>query len=301
MKRGALLYKGSVKLVHAVEGHDDLVLFDFSDRISVYDKWIPNTVPDKGEVICRASSFWFRRLADAGIKTHFVEQTGPREMLVKRIEIEHDYDRITATRPSLLVPCEFIVRHYAAGSFHDRQQKGTLAGIPTGTYAYGARLPEPYCETSTKVEPTDRLIDEAEALAISKLTSAELQGIWQTCLEVDRLIDEQATRGGLIHVDGKKEFGRDARGELMLVDVFGTPDEDRWWDAEKHAAGEIVQYSKEFVRQHYVRSGYKDALYAARAAGEPEPEIPAMPDDLVSRTTGMYTTLYERITGESFR
>lgn len=301
MTKGELLYKGSVKLVYAVPGHDDLVAFEFSDRISVYDKWIPNTVPHKGEVICRASAFWFKRLAESGIRTHFVEQTGPREMIVKKIEVEHDYSKITRERGTLLVPCEFIVRHYAAGSFHDRQQKGKLAGIPADTYAYGAKLPEPYCETSTKVEPTDRLIDEAEALAISKLTSDELKHIWDVCLQVDALIDTQAAEGGLIHVDGKKEFGRDANGELMLVDVFGTPDEDRWWDAEKHAAGEIVQYSKEFVRQHYVRSGYKDALYAARAAGEAEPEIPAMPEDLVGRTTEMYTELFERITGESFR
>ncbi len=301
MKKGEVLYTGSVKQVFAVPGHDDLVLFDFSDRISVYDKWIPNTVPDKGEVICRASSFWFKQLAQSDIATHFVEQTGPREMLVKRIEVEHDYSKITRTRGQLLVPCEFIVRHYAAGSFHDRQQKGTLAGIPTDTYAYGEKLPEPYCEASTKVEPTDRLIDEAEALAISKLSPGELRGIWETCLSVDALIETQAAKGGLIHVDGKKEFGRDANGELMLVDVFGTPDEDRWWDAEKHVAGEIVQYSKEFVRQHYVRSGYKDALYEARAAGTAEPEIPPMPDDLVQRTTALYTELFERITGESFR
>ncbi len=301
MKKGELLYKGSVKLVHAVPGRDDLVIFEFTDRISVYDKWIPNTVPHKGEVICRAAAFWFRRLAEAGVRTHFVEQTGPREMVVSKIEVEHDYDRITHDRHNLLVPCEFIVRHYAAGSFHDRQQKGRLPNIPADTYAYGARLPQPYCETSTKVEPTDRLIDEAEALSISKLEPAELSGIWRTCLEVDSLIDAQAAAGGLIHVDGKKEFGRDAHGELMLVDVFGTPDEDRWWDAAKYEAGEIVQYSKEFVRQHYVRSGYKDALYEARAAGTAEPAIPPMPDDLVERTTALYTELYERITGESFR
>ncbi len=301
MSEGELLYKGSVKLVYSVPGRDDLVRFEFSDRISVFDKWIPNTVPAKGEVLCRIASFWFQRLAQSGVRTHFVEQTGPREMVVKKIEVEHDYSKITRDRRSLLVPCEFIVRHYAAGSFHDRQEKGRLDGIPAGTFAYGAKLPEPYCETSTKVEPTDRLIDEPEALDISKLTKDELQGIWATCLQVDRMIDEQVAKGGLIHVDGKKEFGRDADGELMLVDVFGTPDEDRWWDAAGYDKGEIIQYSKEFVRQHYRGTGYKDALYAARAAGEAEPDIPPMPEDLVARTTELYTSLFERITGERFR
>lgn len=298
---GELLYRGSVKLVYSVPGRDDLVRFEFTDRISVFDKWIPNEVPDKGEVLCRTASFWFQKLAAAGIRTHFVEQIGPREMLVEKIAVEHDYGQITRDRHSLLVPCEFIVRHYAAGSFHDRMAAGKLAGVPAGTYDYGARLPAPYCETSTKVEPTDRLIDRDEALRISTLTEAELDHIWSECLKVDALIDGQVSRGGLIHVDGKKEFARDARGELMLVDVFGTPDEDRWWDAAAYARGEIIQYSKEFVRQHYRRSSYKDALYAARAAGTPEPPIPPMPDALVEEARALYVALYERITQESFR
>ncbi len=296
-----LLYKGSVKLVYSVPDRPDLVRFEFSDRISVYDKWIPNTVPSKGEVICRLASYWFEKIAaELDLKTHFVERTSPTEMLVKKIHVEHDYAKITPESRSELVPCEFIVRHYVAGSFHDRMEKGKLEGVAPGAFAYGAKMAEPYCETSTKVEPTDRLIPESEALDISSLSPAQLQEIWQACLRVDALIDAQVAKGGLIHVDGKKEFGRDENGDIMLVDVFGTPDEDRWWDVEAYERGEIIQYSKEFVRQHYRSTGYKDALYAARAAGEPEPEIPAMPAELVARTTELYTGLYERITGEKF-
>lgn len=297
---GELLYTGSVKRVFSVPGRDDLVRFEFSDRISVFDKWIPNTVPSKGEVLCRTAAFWFERCADLGIPTHFVDRTGPREFLVKKIEVEHDYDRITRTRNSLLVPCEFIVRHYIAGSFWDRLKGGRIAGWDAAAHTYGEKLSTPYCETSTKVEPTDRLIDEAEALAISRLTPEELRWIWDASLKIDGVIETQAAQGGLIHVDGKKEFGRDADGNLMVVDVFGTPDEDRWWDAARYEAGEIVQYSKEFVRQHYRETGYKDALYAARASGEPEPDIPEMPADLVERTTDLYVTLFERLTGEKF-
>lgn len=298
--KSELLYKGSVKLVWSVPDRPDLVRFEFTDRISVFDKWIPNTVPDKGEVLCRTAAFWFRKLAELDIPTHFVEQTGPREMLVKKIEVEHDYDRVSRERPNLLVPCEFIVRHYVAGSFHDRMQKGKLPGTPPDTFRYGEKLAAPYCETSTKVEPTDRLIDRAEALAISKLTEAELDRIWDWCLRIDQTIDAQVAKGGLIHVDGKKEFGRDENARLMLVDVFGTPDEDRWWDAAAYAKGEIVQYSKEFVRQHYRTTGYMDALYAARAEGRDEPDIPPMPEELRQRTRQLYVDLFERITGEPF-
>jgi phosphoribosylaminoimidazole-succinocarboxamide synthase len=290
---GALLYTGSVKKVYAASGREDAVVFEFSDRISVFDKRIPNEVPHKGEVICRLAAFWFERCHAAGLYTHYLETLGPRTLLVKKVEVEHDYGQITRERNTLLVPCEFIVRHYAAGSYVDRfKGNGALAGQP---------LVPPYCETSTKVERTDRLIDRAEALAISKLTEAELDSIWASCLKVDTLIEAQVEAGGLIHADGKKEFGRDAEGRLMLVDVLGTPDEDRWWDAAAFARGEIVEISKEFVRQHYRSTGYKDALYGARAAGTDEPDIPPMPGALVERCTELYVSLFERITGEKFR
>lgn len=289
--KGELLYTGSVKKVYEAARQPGHVVFEFSDRISVFDKRIPSVVPKKGEVICGLAAFWFRQCAAAGIRTHFVEQLSPTELLVKRVDIERDYARISRERPSLLVPCEFIVRHYVAGSFLDR--------FKNGGWKHGQKLPEPYCETSTKVERTDRLIERAEALAITKLTESELESIWETCLRIDALIETQAAKGGLIHADGKKEFGRDADGSLMVVDVLGTPDEDRWWDMAAYARGEIQEYSKEFVRQHYRAIGYKDALYGARAKGEAEPDIPPMPNELIERCSVLYVGLYERLTGES--
>ena len=288
--KGDLLYTGSVKKVYAATSRPDAVVFEFSDRISVFDKRIPSEVPRKGEVICGLSAFWFRACAAAGISTHFLDQLSPTELLVKRVDIERDYAKISRERGSLLVPCEFIVRHYVAGSFLDR--------FKGDGWRHGQRLPQPYCETSTKVERTDRLIDRAEALQITHLTEAELDGIWAVCLEIDGLIEAQAARGGLIHADGKKEFGRDAEGRIMLVDVLGTPDEDRWWDTEGLARGEVVEFSKEFVRQHYRSIGYKDALYGARARGEAEPDIPPMPKSLIGEASALYLSLYERLTGE---
>lgn len=301
MSDGELLYTGSVKRVYSVPGHPDRVRFHFSDRISVFDKWIPNTVPDKGEVICRTAAFWFRTLEEAGVHTHFIDQPSPNELIVKRITVEHDYAQMAPGRPSVLLPCEFIIRHYAAGSFHDRMQKGALPDYPPDSLVYGDELEVPFLETSTKVEATDRLIDEDEALAISGMTDAELEAIWAASLRIDEIMAAQVIKGGLIHADGKKEWARDADGELMLVDVLGTPDEDRWWDAEAWSRGEVVQLSKEFVRQHYRQTGYKDALYAARAAGEAEPDIPPMPEALVAQARALYIDLYERITQESFR
>ena len=63
-------------------------------------------------------------------------------------------------------------------------------------------------------------------------------------------------------------------GRSVLVDSFGTLDEDGWWDAEAYGRGEIVQLSKEFVRGHYLETGHHSELYAAREAGTAEPQFP---------------------------
>ena len=86
----------------------------------------------------------------------------------------------------------------------------------------------------------------------------------------------------------------------MLVDSFGTLDEDRWWDKEAHDNGEIVQLSKEFVRNHYLGNGHYTQLSKARDEGLEEPSIPALPQLMIDRTADLYATMFERLTGEEF-
>ena len=122
----------------------------------------------------------------------------------------------------------------------------------------------------------------------------------ETILKVDDIIEKEAAKRGLIHCDGKKEFGYDENRNLMLIDTFGTLDEDRWWDAASYAEGKVEELSKEFVRQHYRETGYHAKLMEAREKGLPEPDIPALPQDVIDRVSKLYTDMYERITGEKF-
>ena len=101
-------------------------------------------------------------------------------------------------------------------------------------------------------------------------------------------------------MDGKKEFALGANRKPVLVDSFGTLDEDRWWDADAYANGEVVQLSKEFVRQHYLASGHHARLKQARDAGEPDPEIPALPQSVIDQTASLYASMFERLTGDVF-
>ena len=119
-------------------------------------------------------------------------------------------------------------------------------------------------------------------------------------LAVDAIIEEEAAKNGLIHVDGKKEFALGANREVVLVDTFGTLDEDRWWDAEAYANGECIELSKEFVRTHYIGTGHQAALQMARDTGAEDPPIPALPQSVIDETAALYASMYERLTSQDF-
>ena len=174
-------------------------------------------------------------------------------------------------------------------------------GFAPGTQLkQGMKLPSPYLEVSTKFEKFDRLLDREEALQISNLTDEEFDAILDIVIKVDTIIEREAAKAGLIHVDGKKEFALGAGRKPVLVDSFGTLDEDRWWDAEAYAKGEIVQLSKEFVRGHYIETGHHSVLYAARENGTDEPPIPPLPQHVIDKTATLYVEMFERLTGKTF-
>ena len=299
-----LVRTGKVKQVYEVD--DQTLEFVFTDNISVFDKVIPSQIPGKGETLCRSAAFWFQVLRKAGIRTHFTELVPPNRMRVKRVEVIPDYDRINGSTTNYLIPLEIISRHYVAGSLWDRIRSGEISagelGFEAGHEAkYGEELPRPFYEVTTKLEPVDRLLTREEALKISGLSEEEMENLFATVAKIDAIIAEEVGERMLIHVDGKKEFAFDDKRNLMVVDTFGTLDEDRWWDDDAYAKGECVELSKEAVRQIYRNSGYYDKLMKARKAGKPEPDIPPLSVSEVKKVTELYIEMFERITGESFR
>jgi phosphoribosylaminoimidazole-succinocarboxamide synthase len=298
-----LIRQGKVKDVYEVDVHT--LEFVFSDKISVFDKTIPSLIPYKGESLCRSSAFWFQVARSCGIKTHFREFIPPDRMRVQKVQVI-PYSKIGKKTANYLIPLEVISRHYVAGSLWDRLQEKTLKPVKLGFKAnkevkYGDKLPEPFVEVTTKLEHHDRLLAKKEALKISGLTATEYKKLLDSVLEIDAKIAEEVEKRDLIHVDGKKEYAFDEERELMIVDTFGTADEDRWWDWDDYSKGKFVELSKENVRQHYRQLGYFDKLQEARRMGKPEPKMPALPESKIKEVSELYKDMFERITGESFR
>ncbi len=298
-----LIRQGKVKDVYEVDSHS--LEFVFSDKISVFDKIIPSLIPHKGETLCRSSAFWFQVARSSGIKSHFRELIPPNRMRVQKVQIL-EHSKISKKTVNYLIPLEVICRHYVAGSLWDRIQSGELRPVKLGFKAtkevkYGDKLPEPCLEFTTKLEKVDRLLTKKEAMKISGLTNDEYKSIADAVLKIDEKIAEEVEKRDLIHVDGKKEYAFDEERELMIVDTFGTADEDRWWDWESYSKGQFVELSKENVRQYYRQLGYYDKLVEARKMGKSEPRIPSLPEAKIEEISELYIEMFERITGESYR
>jgi phosphoribosylaminoimidazole-succinocarboxamide synthase len=297
------LRRGKVKEIYEISPTE--LEFRFTNDISVFDKHIPSEIPHKGETLARTAAFWFELCSRRGVPHHFLELSSPTSMRVRRVQVVPKPRTLGPHPKNYLVPLEVIVRYYVAGSIWDRIKAGSVGpedlGFPKARpVEYGAKLPSPFFEFTTKLEPVDRLLTTAEALELAALDHHQLDEIRETCVKIDQGISEEIEPRGLLHVDGKKEFAIDSDGRLMVVDTFGTADEDRFWDKGAYERGRTVDYSKEFVRQHYRTIGYYDQLMAARTAHRGEPPIPPLPPLLVDEVSRLYTTVFQRLTGVPF-
>jgi len=297
------LRRGKVKEVYEISPTE--LEFRFTNDISVFDKHIPSEIPHKGETLARTAAYWFELCSRLGVPHHYLGLAGPTAMRVKRVQVVPKPTTLGPHPKGYLVPLELIVRYYLAGSMWDRVKAGKVSaeslGFPKGrALKYAEPLPQPHFEMTTKLEPVDRLLTTEEALSLSALDPKQIDAIREMILKIDVAMQKEIGPRGLIHVDGKKEFAVDADGALMVVDTFGTADEDRFWDQAAYERGRQVDFSKEFVRQHYRQSGYYDALLKARDAKAAEPPIPPLPPLLVDEVSRLYTTVYQRLTGEPF-
>jgi phosphoribosylaminoimidazole-succinocarboxamide synthase len=297
------LRRGKVKEVYEVSPTE--LEFRFTNDISVFDKHIPSEIPHKGETLNRTAAHWFELCTRLGIAHHYLGTSGPTSMRVKRVQVEPNVKSLGPHPKNYLVPLEFIVRYYVAGSLWDRIKAGKVRADQLGfsastTLTYGQKLPGPFFEMTTKLEPVDRLLTTAEARELAQLDAKQVKAVEEMTLKIDEAMEKEIAPRGLLHVDGKKEFGVGSDGQLMVVDTFGTADEDRFWDRAAFERGRQVEFSKEFVRQHYRSSGYYDELTKARDAKRAEPEIPPLPPLLVDEVSRLYTTVFQRLTGEPF-
>lgn len=259
-----------------------------TDRVSAFDVVMADPIPDKGRILTRLSTFWFRHLQGI-VPNHlisvevadFPEACRPygeilegRTMLVRK------------TRP---LPVECIVRGYLAGSsWVEYRRTRSIAGLQLAPgLVEAARLPEPIFTPSTKAElgVHDENIPFEEM--VTKVGRDLAEQVRNLSLALYRRAREWAEPRGILLADTKFEFGL-VDGELLLIDEVLTPDSSRFWPAEDYRpGGPQKSYDKQYLR---------DYLEGLNWNKHPPP--PPLPLEVINNTRARYFKALKALTGE---
>ena len=263
----------------------DSLLFVATDRISAFDCILPTPIPEKGAVLCQLSAFWFKRFGF--VPNHvissevaefpeslqpFADQLKGRSMIVKKAQ-------------PLAVEC--IVRGYLVGSgWKEYQASQSVCGIPLPAGLKQAeQLPETLFTPSTKADTGhDINITWEECVAI--IGEEVANKVREYSIRIYEEARAYAATKGIIVADTKFEFGL-LDGEVVWIDECLTPDSSRFWPAELYAVGSNPpSYDKQFVRD-----------YLETLDWDKTPPAPALPQEVVTRTSEKYLEAFERLTG----
>jgi phosphoribosylaminoimidazole-succinocarboxamide synthase len=284
---GTKLYsRGKVRDVYEVAC--DRLLIIATDRRSAFDVVMAEGVPDKGQVLNRLSCFWFNyfrqsfashfltaRLFDYPAELRrFAEQLDGRSMLVYK------------TQP---FPIECVVRGYLSGSgWKDYKATGAVCGVKLSPgLGESARLDEPIFTPATKAqEGHDENITWDEM--VQRIGHAAAVELRDSSLALYAKAREYAEQRGLIIADTKFEWG--LRGdEIILIDEVLTPDSSRFWPRDGYAPGKPQpSFDKQFVRDYLESVGWNK-----------QPPPPALPPEIVEKTSEKYREAYHRLTGQT--
>lgn len=198
-----LVYEGKAKRLYETED-PDVLRVEYKDSATAFNGVKKAEIEGKGKLNNEISSLIFKRLADKGVKSHFIRKISEREQLVRRVEI---------------IPLEVVVRNVVAGSLAKRLglEEGTPAGQPVVEFYY------------KKDELSDPLITEDHVRLLGIASSEDLQFLRKQALVVNESLTALFAEIGVRLVDFKLEFGRGRDGAILLADEI-SPDTCRLWD-----------------------------------------------------------------------
>lgn len=300
--------------------------FVFSDRYSVFD-WgeMPDHIPNKGAAITILGAYFFEKLEEMGIPTHYIgvvenneakkladlkEPSSTLEIKLLRVVKPnlngetYDYSAYKNEHGGFLIPLEVIYRNSlpAGSSVFKRLSRGETSkeelGLNEEPYP-NMKLEKPILDVSTKLEITDRYMSWSKAQEISGMSDQEITKLRNLTKQINDFISKEFAKLGLKNEDGKIEVGFDLNRNLILLDVFGTLDECRFTYNE-------IPVSKEIARIYYRKTPWFKATEKAKAKDRqnwkkicelnPEP-LPPKFRELISQA---YAACTNEITGREW-
>ena len=276
-------YSGKVREVYKIK--NDVLVMIATDRLSAFDVVLPRGIPYKGQILnqiaCKMLSLtshivpnWLKASPDPNVSIG--EACNPFKV-------------------------EMVIRGYLSGHSARIYKSGkrSICGVSMPeNMKENDKFPLPIITPTTKAQNGlhDEDVSRDDILKnniVSERDYIILENYTKNLYEEGSRI---ANKQGLILVDTKYEFGKNSKGEIVLIDEIHTPDSSRYFYLDTYEKLQNLnlpqkQLSKEFVRQWLISNGFQ---------GLKNQKIPEMSDDYINGVSERYIELFEKITGEKF-
>ncbi|MBR2480023.1 MAG: phosphoribosylaminoimidazolesuccinocarboxamide synthase [Clostridia bacterium] len=201
-----LVYTGKTKNVYALDNGNYLLKFkdDCTGKDGVFDpgeNTVGLTIEGVGDVNLRMSIYFFEKINQAGIKTHYVSanlddttmEVLPAKAFGKGLEV--------------------ICRYKAVGSFYRRY---------SDYCTLGQDLPA-YVETTFKNdEKGDPLVTKDGLVDLGVMSAEQYDSVKDMTQKITAIVANDLKEKGLELYDIKFEFGYDKDGSVMLIDEIAS-------------------------------------------------------------------------------
>lgn len=277
-------YEGKVRDNYtSADGKRYLVV---TDRISAFDR-VLGTLPYKGQVLNALAVWWFKETASIA-PNHVLSVPDPNVLVGEECE-------------PLMV--EMIVRAYVTGntstSIWTHYAKGAreFAGhkLPDGLKKH-QQLDKPILTPSTKAAHGDHDVTASreEIIAMGAVSAKDFDAAAEYAHALFAHGQKVCAQRGLILVDTKYEFGRNKKGQIVVIDEIHTADSSRFWLADSYqeafaAGNDPKSFDKDYVRRWMGAQGFTG-----------DGPIPAIPDDVRVEAAARYIKACDTIRGEAF-
>jgi phosphoribosylaminoimidazole-succinocarboxamide synthase len=282
---GVQLYaRGKVRDVYSA---GEYLVIVATDRLSAFDYILPTPIPDKGRVLTAMTLFWLEQLHEI-VPNHLVSadvRDYPKVFHAYQDQLE---GRSMLVHRAKMVEVECVARGYVSGSgWKDYRREGRICGIelPAGLLESG-QLPEPIFTPASKAQSghDENISFSTVARQIGSPLAGQLRDL---TLAIYQHASQYAEMRGIIIADTKFEFGF-VGDRLVLADEVLTPDSSRFWPRPSYRpGGPQASFDKQYVRD------YLEAIH-----WDKQPPAPALPADVIARTSEKYREAHLVLTGK---
>ena len=200
------VYSGKTKDVFALENGNYLLKFkdDVTGKDGVFDPGensVGLTIEGVGDINLRMTEYFFQKINDAGIYTHFVKanlddttmEVNPAKVFGKGLEV--------------------ICRDRAVGSFFRRYGEYIEEGAPLPSYVE---------MTLKNDEKGDPLITREGLVVLGIMNDKQYDDMVDMTKKITAIVSEEMSARGLDLYDIKFEYGFDENGDVMLIDEIAS-------------------------------------------------------------------------------